>query len=122
MTNQNFELTFKGEEKKLIFQLFPPEEQEEGFIINWRDGAVSDRPAGLAQYEVLFYVESKSEPKLAYRVLYEHDPATGAGYVYLPPVEVNQGAIYRGVEGNWFRSNGEWEEAIRDAFAKRGLG
>ncbi|MCB1021896.1 MAG: hypothetical protein KDC27_18330, partial [Acidobacteria bacterium] len=97
-------------------------EQEEGFIINWRDGAVSDRPAGLAQYEVLFYVESKSEPKLAYRVLYEHDPATGAGYVYLPPVEVNQGAIYRGVEGNWFRSNGEWEEAIRDAFAKRGLG
>lgn len=30
--SQNFELTFKGEEKKLIFQLFPPEEQEEGFI------------------------------------------------------------------------------------------
>lgn len=53
--------------------------------------------------------------KAIYVVLYEIDPATGKGYVYLPGggkddwAAVNTGTIYRGVEGNWFHATREWD-------------
>lgn len=53
-------------------------EQSGGFIIQWSDGILTDRPRGLKQYEVSFYVEGG---ELAYIVDYEWDPASGHGYV-----------------------------------------
>jgi hypothetical protein len=88
-------------------------EQDEGFIVDWRRGAVSERPAGLPQYKVSFYAEPAAAPRLVYSVYYEFDPATRQGYVYLPPSSLNGGTIHRGVEGNWFRATAEWQDAVR---------
>lgn len=50
---QSFELAFKGEEKKLTFQLFPPEGQEEGFVnpLVTIDGKTYDREVVTISYD-----------------------------------------------------------------------
>lgn len=90
-------------------------EQKEGFIIDWENGTVSERPLGLAQYKLQFFAEGKSEARLVYEVVYEYEPSTGKGFVYLPTSELNMRALYRGREGNWFRATDEWQEAFRSA-------
>lgn len=90
-------------------------EGNEGFIVDWASGAVAERPSGLREFEVSFYVRYANRPfgeqsdQLAYVVLYSVDPATGRGYVYLPGkgderYRLNTKAIYRGREGNWFHA------------------
>jgi hypothetical protein len=99
-------------------------ENNEGFIIDWAAGVVDERPSGLRNYEVSFYVRYPNRPfneqtdQLVYVVLYETDPATGQGYVYLPGkaderFRLNTKAILRGREGNWFRATAAWQNAIR---------
>lgn len=49
-----------------------------------------------------------------YRVLYQIDPSTGNGYVYIPGKEHlaykdNTWLILRFVEGKWLRAWNEWE-------------
>jgi hypothetical protein len=96
--------------------------QKDGFIIDWRSGAVYEHPAGLAQYKVSFYADFGSEVRLVYQVFYEHDFSTQEGYVYLAPIELNVRSIYRGLEGNWFRATADWEQAVREAYTKAGPG
>ena len=101
-------------------------EGNEGFIVDWASGAVTERPNGLRKFELSFYVRYANRPfgeqtdQLAYVVSYAVDPATGQGYVYLPgkadePYRLNTKAIYRGREGNWFRATAAWQSAFRNA-------
>lgn len=92
-----------------------------GFIVDWQAGAV-DRPSNrLRRYELRFFVEPKRGPgpdELAYVVLYEHDAATGRGYVYLPGqtdehFRTNVRSISRhGLEGHWFNASAAWQTAF----------
>jgi hypothetical protein len=100
-------------------------EGNEGFIIDWASGVVTERPSGLRTFELSFYVRYANRPfgeqtdQLAYIVSYAVDPATGQGYVYLPgqadePYRLNTKAIYRGCEGNWFRATAAWQRAFKN--------
>jgi hypothetical protein len=100
-------------------------EGNEGFIVDWSGGVVTDRPNGLHTFELSFYVRYANRPfgeqtdQLAYIVSYAVDPSTGQGYVYLPgkadaPYRLNTKAIYRGREGNWFRATAAWQRAFRN--------
>ena len=100
-------------------------EGNEGFIIDWASGVVTERPNGLRTFELSFYVRYANRPfaeqtdQLAYIVSYAVDPATGQGYVYLPgkadePYRLNTKAIYREREGHWFRATGQWQSAFRN--------
>jgi hypothetical protein len=95
-------------------------EGTEGFIIDWPSGPVA-RPAGLRRYEVLFYVGATDSlgAQPAYVVLYENDPSSGLGFVYLPGksdehYSLNTRAISRGhgFEGRWFRATTAWQKAV----------
>jgi len=103
-------------------------EGAEGFIIDWRSGSITERPARLPRYELRFYNGPKrpQDPpeSLAYVVIYEHDASTGRGYVYLPGqadenYRVNVRSIIRGLEGRWFNANDAWQTAFADAAARR---
>lgn len=92
------------------------EAQTEGFIADWRQGAVKDRPAGLQRCEVRFYA-NLGAVQPAYGVFYDYDPSSGQGYVYLPGAHdkwfhLNCGTICRGsgYEGNWFHATKAWEK------------
>lgn len=102
-------------------------EQTEGFVVDWRAGAVPKPPVSARRYEVSFYVAGqKGAPEqLAYVVLYADDPSTQHAYVYLPGkadrwYALNARAIGRGngVEGNWFRATAAWEALARPLIAR----
>ena len=62
--------------------------------------------------------------ELAYVVLYENDPSTEQGYVYLPGhadehFRLNVRTILRGVEGQWLRANRAWQSAMINLPAAR---
>jgi hypothetical protein len=95
-------------------------EQTEGFIIDWSQ-TVMEPPKGLQGYEVSFYAKFPDE-KLVYVVLYEYDPATERGYIYLPgkgddSYWLNMGTITHGVqghyEGHWYRALSGWDRVAR---------
>ena len=97
-----------------------------GFIIDWPLGAVSQKPKALTRYQVSFYAKFPQE-RLVYVVFYEYDPANNNGYVYLPGKAdewygTNVGSILRGVEGEWFFSNEEWERIARPIITKAKVG
>ena len=107
-------------------------EGTEGFIIDWPAGIVERRPPQLSRYELRFYVERRrsaaplQQPgeELAYVVLYENDPSTGQGYVYLPGrsdehFSLNVGSIHRRLEGNWLRASNAWQTAFTKLAAAR---
>jgi hypothetical protein len=98
-------------------------EGREGFIVDWAAGVVTERPSGLRDFELAFYVRYANRPfseqadQLAYIVSYSVDPKTGQGYVYLPGkaderYRLNTKAIYRGREGNWFRATPAWQSVF----------
>lgn len=60
-------------------------------------------------------------------VFYEYDPATDKGYVFLPGkgdewYRTNVGSILRGVEGQCFFSNEDWERIARPIIMKAKIG
>jgi hypothetical protein len=106
------------------------QEQTRGFIVDWATDVVAERPVGLPQYEVSFYVKHANGPsasqqeQLAYVVSYEPDPAGGRGYVYLPGrgdhrYALNTRTIARGREGHWFSATEAWNRAAMKAIAER---
>jgi len=107
-------------------------EGTQGFIIDWPAGIVEQRPSQVRRYELRFYVEPRitsarpvlGAEELAYVVLYEHDPATGLGYVYLPGrsdehFALNVRSIHRRVEGHWLRANEAWQTVFASLPAAR---
>jgi hypothetical protein len=100
-------------------------EGTEGFIVDWTSGIVTERPPGLREFEVSFYVRyanrrfENQTDQLAYVVLYSVDPVTGQGYVYLPGrgdahYVLNTRAILRGREGKWFRATAGWQSVVKN--------
>ena len=101
-------------------------EGTDGFIVDWRRGSINERPTQLKRYELRFFSgprpgkSGRPDPPetLAYIVLYENDPSTGEGYVYLPGrgdphFALNVRSIHRdGLNGHWFRANREWQAAF----------
>jgi hypothetical protein len=106
------------------------QEQAEGFIVDWRQGVVAQRPDGLPRYEVSFYakyanrsLEAQHE-HLAYVVSYEPDFSRGGGYVYLPGkgddhYGLNVRTIHRGREGHWFHASEAWNRTVMKALEGR---
>jgi hypothetical protein len=103
--------------------------QTEGFIVDWRQGIVAERPRGLRRYEVSFYAKYANRPldsqqdHLAYVVSYEPD-GHGGGYVYLPGkgdahYALNVGTIFRDREGHWFRATDAWNRVVMNALSGR---
>lgn len=108
-------------------------EETEGFIINWRAGAVPQLPAGLQRYHVSFYAGCNSRPndpgclaenpRLVYEVSYDYDMSSQQGFVYLPHFDepgwdANAHAIYRGnLEGHWFQASESWENFVAPLIA-----
>src|ERR1700732_251457 len=83
-------------------------EETEGFIVDWSQGVVAERPNGLQHYEVAFYA-ANPDTRLVYVVAYEYSPSTEQGYIYLPGkadqwYHLNTRTILRWREGNWFRA------------------
>ena len=102
-------------------------EGTEGFIVDWPVGAIAHAPTGLEPYEVSFFVKypHSSAEELAYVVLYKNDPSTDEGYVYLPGradewYRLNTRAIFRGVEGRWFRASAAWQQVVTPIIARAG--
>jgi hypothetical protein len=99
-------------------------EGAEGFIVDWPAGAIAHMPSGLEQYEVSFFVRYRNESaeRLAYVVLYKYDASNDQGYVYLPGsaderYRLNTRAIFRGVEGKWFRASPAWQRVVTPLIA-----
>jgi hypothetical protein len=99
--------------------------EAEGFIVKWSRGAIAEPPNRLPQYQVSFYT-ARSAERPFYLVSYSYDPSLQRGYVHFPgfvekwypqyPQDV--GAIFRGVEGNWFFSRTVWDTTVEPFIAK----
>jgi hypothetical protein len=96
--------------------------EAKGFIVDWSQGPVAERPKTVRRYQVSFYAKLPNE-RLIYVVFYEYDPSTEPGYIYLPGKSeeffgLNVSTISHGVEGNWFRAWSVWENVARPLIAK----
>lgn len=94
-------------------------EGSEGFVADWRAGAITAMPSGLQRYEVSFFVRyyGSSTDQLAYVVHYARDATRNEGYVRVPGPEdewyrLNTRSIRRGVEGQWFRASAAWQAVV----------
>ena len=107
-------------------------EDAEGFIANWKNGAVPDPAARVPRYELSWYASChqgsncrSAQPSLVYVVVYARDPSSGHGFVYLPgrgerAYDLNVRSIYRGpdVEGHWFRTTESWDRFVDPLIAR----
>ena len=94
----------------------------DGFIVDWRSGAVEPPVTALRQFEISFYADrnSSGSDRPVYVVSYGLNPLSGEGYVYLPGVAdprhgANVRSIFRGsqYEGHWFRASAAWQNLMR---------
>jgi len=95
--------------------------ESQSLIVNWAGGTVAP-PSFEPTYEVRFHTTRTRGPK-TYLVLYKIDPATVAGYVYIPGKDhpayaENTWLILHKVEGRWFRAWSEWEKLAHPLIAK----
>jgi hypothetical protein len=97
-------------------------EGTDGFIVDWRSGAVEPAISRLQQFEISFFAdEHPSTPGSAvYVVSYGIDRLSGEAYVYLPGSSdprwrSNVRSIIRGsqYEGHWFRATPTWQNVMR---------
>jgi hypothetical protein len=101
-------------------------ENAEGFIADWRKGAVAQPADGVPRYELSFYAGCRTAPSclgetpiLVYVVSYAYDASSKRGYIYLPGTSRNVSTIYHGkdVEGRWFPATYAWEQFVRPRIA-----
>ncbi len=99
--------------------------QTEGFIADWKQGSVGERPEGRQVYELSFWAARDQEaPRLVYVVLYDIDPSTKEGFVYLgghalETHTLNTRSIYRrGFEGKRFRATKAWDEFVQPVIGR----
>ena len=106
--------------------------EADGFIAEWKKGAVAEPPAELERYELSFYAGCRTaanclgdRPSLVYVVSYAYAPLSNRGFIYLPgkgeaSYSLNVRTIYHGpqVEGHWFFATDSWENFVRPLIAK----
>jgi len=106
----------------------------EGFIADWKQGALTTPPTGVTRYDVRFYVGCRTiptpsclqePPALCYDVSYAYDPSSAHGFIYFPgkgepTYYLNTGTMYHGdrVEGHWFVATTAWEQFVRPLIVK----
>lgn len=96
-------------------------DNQAGMFIDWPRGVATQRPDALPRFVVTFHLRFGSPPdkrRRTYTVLYEFDPITEGGYIYLPEgtdkqYPGNTSLIVHGVEGNWFHASAAWEKLVR---------
>jgi hypothetical protein len=108
-------------------------EQTEGFIIDWPKGIVEQPPTGHERYLVSFYsgcragnweCRTPGASALVYVAVYDYDPVTEQGLVYLPGRDNELFQFNRtmwhghGFEGNWSRARPEWDSYVAPRIAK----
>jgi hypothetical protein len=101
---------------------------ERGSIIDWKTGIVAQHPAHLQRYEMSFTADfglvcqspydpsrcALEEPRVIYVLIYEYDPSSKRGFVYLPGEgepwhDWNIFTLYRpDAEGHWFLATDAW--------------
>lgn len=84
----------------------------EASIVDWDRGEVTERPDGLATYEVRFLLEPRENPP-TYIVLYEPDPANNSGYIYYTGKGDN--IVAHGVSGTWRYASHRWNDRVGTA-------
>lgn len=84
-------------------------------IVDWDRGEATERPEGLASYEVRFLLEPRDDPP-TYIVLYEPDPAGNSGYIYYTGSGDN--IVAHGVSGTWRYASHRWNERVGAAIAE----
>jgi len=96
-------------------------EEMDGFIVDWRSGAVEPPVTGLREFEISFYADRNFSDTggPVYVVSYGFDASSGQGYVYLPGrgdprYGANVRSILRGskYEGHWFRASSAWHNVM----------
>ena len=94
--------------------------QMKGFIADWEQGAVGERPEGRPVYELSFWVARDNDtPRLAYVVTYYYDSGARKGFVTVagPTAEtheMNRRSIYRGMyDGKRYRATRAWDDFVR---------
>jgi hypothetical protein len=94
----------------------------DGFIVNWRAGAVEPAVASLQRFEISFFADQNpsASDSPVYVVSYGIDRSIGEEYVYLPGRsdprwQSNVRSIIRGTqyEGHWFRATAAWRNVMR---------
>jgi hypothetical protein len=85
-------------------------------IIAWDRGEATDRPNGLATYEVRFLLEPRDDPP-AYVVQYEPDPANRSGYIRTAAASGH--IVTHGVAGTWMYASPRWNERVGAAISDR---
>ena len=92
------------------------------FVIDWSQ-TIPEPPKTFQRYVVSFYAKMPNE-RLIYVVIYEFDPATEHGCVYLPGradewYRLNVSTMLHGTEGNWFRASEAWDNVARPLIVAR---
>ena len=83
-------------------------------LADWTAGIV-ELPAGLTiSHVTIFCGNERATIEPCHLVKYAYDARHKRGYIYLPGLaeegyEINVRRVYRGVEGNWFRSTPQWD-------------
>lgn len=83
-------------------------------IVDWEHGEASDRPDGLASYEVRFLLEPRANPPV-FTIMYEPDLENDSGYIYYPTGK-NSIVTHR-VDGTWRYASTQWNDKIGEAIA-----
>ncbi len=111
---------------------------ERGSIVDWKNGILAQHPADLQRYEMSFTADfglvcqspyhpsrcALEEPRVIYVLIYEYDPSSKRGFVYLPGKgeqwhDRNIFTLYRpDAEGHWFLATDAWTNFAEPLIAK----
>ena len=90
-----------------------------GAFVDWNGGIVTERPAGMRRYEVVFRIDfndAHGGRAGQYYIGYELDAASGHGYIYLP--RWKNDLVVHGLEGHWLHASASWDEHIGQIVAQ----
>jgi hypothetical protein len=95
-----------------------PTPQRDGFVIQYSPTSLPEPSPSWRKYKVTFFARTP-EPRAVYTVVYQFDPNTKQGFVYVPATDQNRTTIVRlGMEDWWFRASDTWERAVRPLIAQ----
>ncbi len=84
-------------------------------IVDWQRGEATNRPAGLASYEVRFLLEPRADPPV-YIVLYQPAPDDREGYIYY--TGKGSSIVSHRVSGTWRYASARWNARVGAAISE----